>query len=60
MKPLGEFDGLYFWPSDGKLQREYREPAEVRARNRERLAAIGRTSVTGKRTLRSITRKACT
>jgi len=40
---VGENGGFYFWFGDGKLHREYREAAEVRARNRERLAAIGRT-----------------
>ena len=39
---VGENGGFYFWSRDGKLHREYREPAEVRARNRVRLAAIGR------------------
>ena len=42
---VGENGGFYFCPSDGKLQCEYREPAEVRARNRESLAAIGRRVV---------------
>jgi HAD superfamily hydrolase (TIGR01484 family) len=40
---VGENGGFYFWAGEGKLHREYREPADVRARNRERLAAIGRT-----------------
>jgi len=39
---VGENGGFFFWFSDGKLHREYREPADVRARNRERLAVIGR------------------
>jgi HAD superfamily hydrolase (TIGR01484 family) len=39
---VGENGGLYFWSGDGQLRREYREPADVRARNRERLRAIGR------------------
>jgi HAD superfamily hydrolase (TIGR01484 family) len=40
---VGENGGFYFFASGGKLQREYREAADVRARNRQRLAAIGRT-----------------
>jgi len=38
---VGENGGFYFWSSSGKLHREYCEPAEIRARNRERFAAIG-------------------
>jgi HAD superfamily hydrolase (TIGR01484 family) len=39
---VGENGGFYFWFSDGKLHREYREGADVRARNRQRLSEIGR------------------
>jgi hypothetical protein len=39
---VGENGGFDFWFGGGKLHREYRETADVRARNRERLAAIGR------------------
>lgn len=39
---VGENGGFYFWFGEGKLHREYRESPEVRARNRERLAVIGR------------------
>jgi len=40
---VGENGGFDFWFGGGRLHREYRERADVRARNRERLAAIGRT-----------------
>jgi len=33
---------FYFWFRNGRLHREYREAAEIRASNRQRLAAIGR------------------
>lgn len=39
---VGENGGLYLWASGGKLHRDYREPEQIRARNGERLAAIGR------------------
>jgi HAD superfamily hydrolase (TIGR01484 family) len=39
---VGENGGFYFWFSNGKLHRQYRETAEIRAHNRQRLAAIGR------------------
>ena len=39
---VGENGGFSFRFSEGKLHRDYREAPEVRARNRERLAAIGR------------------
>jgi HAD superfamily hydrolase (TIGR01484 family) len=42
---VGENGGFYFHAGGGALQREYREPPGVRARNRERLAAIGRRVV---------------
>ena len=42
---VGENGGLYFWSSGAKLHREYREPAETRARNGARLAAIGHAIV---------------
>jgi hypothetical protein len=41
---VGENGGFYFWFSDGKLHREYREAADVRARNRQRLGEIGRAT----------------
>ena len=41
---VGENGGFYFWFSDGKLHREYREAADVRARNWQRLGEIGRTT----------------
>ena len=40
---VGENGGFYFWFGEGKLHREYREAADVRARNRGRLAAIARS-----------------
>jgi HAD superfamily hydrolase (TIGR01484 family) len=42
---IGENGGLYCWFADGTLHKEYVEPADVRARNRQRLAAIGQTIV---------------
>lgn len=39
---VGENGGFYFWAAGGKLHREYRESADVRTHNRERLAVIGR------------------
>lgn len=39
---VGENGGFYFQFSNGKLLREYRETAEIRAHNRQRLAGIGR------------------
>jgi len=39
---VGENGGFYFWFRNGRLHREYREAAEIRASNRQRLAAIGR------------------
>ena len=39
---VGENGGFYFWFSGGKLHREYREANDIRAQNRQRLAAIGR------------------
>jgi HAD superfamily hydrolase (TIGR01484 family) len=38
---VGENGAFYFRFSGGKLHKTYRDPDEVRARNRERLAAIG-------------------
>lgn len=43
---VGENGGFYFWAGGGRLHREYRETAEVRARNRQRLAEIGRRVAT--------------
>lgn len=42
---IGENGGFWYRFADGKLHREYRETAEVRARNRERFAAIARAIV---------------
>lgn len=42
---IGENGGFWYRWVDGKLQRAYREIPEVRARNRERFAAIGRAIV---------------
>lgn len=39
---VGENGGFWFRFMDGKIEREYREAADVRARNRERYAAISR------------------
>jgi HAD superfamily hydrolase (TIGR01484 family) len=38
---VGENGAFYFRFHDGRLQKRYRDPPELRARNRERLAAIG-------------------
>ena len=38
---VGENGAFYFLFAQGRLQRQYREPPDVRARNRERLAQIG-------------------
>jgi HAD superfamily hydrolase (TIGR01484 family) len=37
---VGENGAFYFRYREGRLEKRYRDPAEVRARNRERLAAI--------------------
>ena len=42
---VGENGGFWFRSVDGKLEREYREAAAVRARNRERYAAISRAII---------------
>ena len=42
---VGENGGFWFRSIGGKLEREYRETADVRARNRERYAAISRAIV---------------
>ena len=42
---VGENGGFYFRFVDGKLLREYRQGADIRARNRQRYAAIGRAVV---------------
>jgi len=39
---VGENGGFYFWFSEGRLHRQYREAENIRARNLERLALIGR------------------
>jgi len=40
---VGENGALYFLFTAGRLEKHYREPPEVRARNRERLAEVART-----------------
>jgi len=42
---IGENGGFWYRFAEGKLHREYREPADVRARNRERFAGIARAIV---------------
>jgi HAD superfamily hydrolase (TIGR01484 family) len=42
---VGENGGLYFWFADGALHRQYAEAADIRAHNRQRLAAIGHAIV---------------
>lgn len=42
---VGENGGFYYWSDGGTVHREYREEATIRARNRERLAAIARAIV---------------
>jgi HAD superfamily hydrolase (TIGR01484 family) len=42
---VGENGALYFLFSQGRMQKQYRDPPEVRARNRERLATIAREIV---------------
>lgn len=42
---VGENGGFYYWCDGGTVHREYREEAAIRARNRERLAAIGQATV---------------
>jgi len=42
---VGENGALYFLFTAGRLEKHYREPPEVRARNRERLAEVARTII---------------
>jgi HAD superfamily hydrolase (TIGR01484 family) len=42
---VGENGAFYFHFAQGRLQKRYRDPPEVRARNRERLARIGQEIV---------------
>jgi HAD superfamily hydrolase (TIGR01484 family) len=44
---VGENGGLYCWFAAGALHREYAEAADIRARNRQRFAAIGPAVVAG-------------
>jgi HAD superfamily hydrolase (TIGR01484 family) len=37
---VGENGGLWFWTADGRMHRSFAQPAEERARNRERLAVV--------------------